>query len=173
MMTDAEIVAFIVAKFEGGRFTNDPLDPGGPTKWGVTQRAFGRYLGRPATVGDVQALTFEQACDVHHELSMVRNGLHQIADWRLKFVTVDASINFGDDDAFPWLQKAVGVTPDAHLGTHTWAAVAAADPFLAAARVLAYRQRKHLDRVLGKPNQVRFLDGWLNRCTTLLERIAA
>ena len=67
-MTDREIIAFIVKELEGGAFTDDPLDLGKATRWGVTQRALGRFLGRLATVNEVKALTFERACEVHREI---------------------------------------------------------------------------------------------------------
>jgi len=172
-MTDREIIAFIVKELEGGAFTDDPLDLGKATRWGVTQRALGRFLGRLATVNEVKALTFERACEVHRELSLMRNGLWQLEDWRLKFVVVDVSINFGDDDAIPWLQRAVDVKPDGALGPLTLAAVKKADPLRAALRVLALRQRKHSEVVHRKPAQIKWLRGWMDRCTTLLERVAA
>jgi lysozyme family protein len=172
-VTDAEIIAFIVHRFEGGTFTDDPLDPGGATKWGVTQRALGQFHGRPATVDEVKALTFERACDVHRELSLLRNGLWQVPDWRLKFVVVDASINFGDDDAIPWLQEAVGAAPDGRLGPLALAAVKKADALAAAIKVMALRQRKHSARVHQRPSQLKWFRGWIDRCTTLLEKVAA
>ena len=172
-MTDAEIIAFIVRRFEGGAFTNDPRDPGGATKWGVTLRRYSDFLGRPATVDELKALTFEQACEVHRELSLMRNGLWQIPDWRLKFVTVDASINFGDDDAIPWLQDAIGVLVDGRFGPLTLAAVKRADALTTTVRVLAHRQRKHCKRVEKRPDQLHWFHGWIERCTTLLEKVAA
>jgi lysozyme family protein len=170
-MTDSEIVAFIVSKFESGRFTNDPLDFGGATKWGVTQRLYSRFLGRPATLEEMKTLTFDRACEVMREMFLIRTGLWQLTDWRLKLVTVDASINFGEDDSIPWLQKAVGAAPDGHLGTITLAAVKKAEPLPAALRIVAARLRKHSDAVRKHPDQVKWLRGWFDRCTTLLEQI--
>jgi lysozyme family protein len=172
-MTDPEIIAFIVKQFEGGTFTNDPLDAGGATKWGVTQRLYSAFLGRPATLDEMKALTVDRACEVMRDMFLMRTGLWQIADWRLKFVTVDAAINFGIDDAAVWLQQAAGVTADGKLGPVTWAAVTKIDPLRAAVRVLASRQQKHLDRVKKHPDQLKWLRGWIARCTTLLQHTAA
>lgn len=49
------IIARVIAR-EGDDFTNDPSDSGGPTKYGITQAALSRYLGRPALIADVQML---------------------------------------------------------------------------------------------------------------------
>jgi lysozyme family protein len=46
---------------EGDKFTNDPNDSGGATKYGITQGALSRYLGRPALVADVQSLDASSA----------------------------------------------------------------------------------------------------------------
>lgn len=172
-MTDAEMIAFIVREFEDETFTNDPDDLGGATKWGVTLRLYSTFLGRAATIAELKGLTFDRACEVMREMFLTRTRLEQIPDWRLKFVTVDASINFGADDAVPWLQTAVGATPDGAFGPLTLAAVKKADALSAAMRVLAARQRKHSDRVKRNPRQLKWFRGWINRCTTLLERIAA
>lgn len=49
------IITRVIAR-ESPKFTNDSNDSGGPTKYGITQASLSRYLGRPATVTDVQTL---------------------------------------------------------------------------------------------------------------------
>jgi lysozyme family protein len=51
----AAIITRVIAR-ESPKFTNDPNDSGGPTKYGITQGALSAYLGRPALVTDVQSL---------------------------------------------------------------------------------------------------------------------
>jgi lysozyme family protein len=49
------IIERVIAR-ESDKFTNNPNDSGGPTKYGITQASLSRYLGRPATIIDVQSL---------------------------------------------------------------------------------------------------------------------
>jgi len=46
---------------EGDKYTENPDDAGGPTKWGWTIPALSDYLGRPATVTDIKNLTRQSA----------------------------------------------------------------------------------------------------------------
>ncbi|QAX31320.1 holin-associated N-acetylmuramidase [Leisingera sp. NJS204] len=62
MQSVDEITAEIV-KREGG-YVNDPDDPGGPTKYGVTIHTLRRIRGR-ATAADVQALTVAEAVEIY------------------------------------------------------------------------------------------------------------
>ena len=58
-MHDIEEMTAEIVRREGG-FVNDPDDPGGATKYGVTIHTL-RALRGPATVADVQALTEAEA----------------------------------------------------------------------------------------------------------------
>lgn len=63
MQTVDEITAEIV-KREGG-YVNDPDDPGGPTKYGVTIHTLRRLRGDQITAADVRALTVQEAVDIY------------------------------------------------------------------------------------------------------------
>jgi lysozyme family protein len=78
MQTVRELAAEIVAR-EGG-FVNDPDDPGGATKHGVTigtLRRLGIDINRDTRidVADVRALTAAQAVDIYVEHYFTRTGL--------------------------------------------------------------------------------------------------
>ncbi|MVO17393.1 glycosyl hydrolase 108 family protein [Parasedimentitalea huanghaiensis] len=56
-----EITAEII-KREGG-YVNDPDDPGGPTKYGITIHTLRNVRGK-ADISDVRSLTVDDAVDV-------------------------------------------------------------------------------------------------------------
>jgi lysozyme family protein len=170
-MTDAQIIAYCVQTFEGEGFTDDPLDPGGATKWGITHRTYADVLGREPTRTEMEAMTFDHACTMHRELAILRPGFSAIRDWRLKLVVVDVAINFGPLQATKWLQHALRVKVDGIIGPETRHALILPLHPDTATRVIALRQRRHLERVRERPDQIRFLAGWLSRCTSLLEQI--
>lgn len=56
-----------VLKSEGCEYTNDPHDPGGPTKCGITIYDVRLYLKRDATPSDVRRLTRAQAETIYRQ----------------------------------------------------------------------------------------------------------
>ena len=50
---------------EEGGYTNDPNDPGGPTKFGITQQTLAIWRGDSVTAEDVQALTINEATAIY------------------------------------------------------------------------------------------------------------
>lgn len=71
------IIDRVIAR-EGEKFTNNPNDSGGPTKYGITQGALTEYLGRPATVDDVRNLTRERATDFYWHRQVYKPKFEQI-----------------------------------------------------------------------------------------------
>ena len=61
-MHDIEEMTAEIVRREGG-FVNDPDDPGGATKYGVTIHTLRALRGR-ATVDDVKALTEAEAVEI-------------------------------------------------------------------------------------------------------------
>jgi lysozyme family protein len=167
-VTDSDIVEYIIERFEGSAASNDPDDRGGVTRHGITLPTL-RQIKPEATAGDVWALTKQDAINLYLELFVFRPGFHQIADWRLRLVTIDAGIHSGVVTATKWLQAAVGAQVDGHGGRDTFAKVAAADPVKARERVIAARLR-HLGAMVQRDvRQAKWIRGWLNRVGTLLE----
>lgn len=92
-------------KHEGG-FVNHPLDPGGRTNLGVTQRVWQKWLGRPVTEGEMRALTPEQVMPLYHtEYWMVVRG--DELPGGVDFAVWDIAVNSGPVRAIKMLQKAI------------------------------------------------------------------
>ncbi|OBU84587.1 glycoside hydrolase family 108 protein [Chromobacterium subtsugae] len=116
---------------EGG-YSNNPHDPGGETMWGVTKRVAvaAGYTGamRDMPLATAQAIAKREYWD--------KFQCDALPD-ALAFQVLDAAYNGG----FPakWLQNAVGVHPDGHIGQATIQAANAMDPARSVLRFLAYR----------------------------------
>lgn len=102
---------------EGG-YVNDPRDPGGETKFGISKRAY------PAV--DIKALTREAAVDIYRRDYWVRIRGAELP-FGVAFQVLDAAINHGVGNAVRWLQRAAGVADDGLVGPLTLAAVRRAD----------------------------------------------
>jgi lysozyme family protein len=139
---------------EGG-YVNDPHDPGGETRYGISKRAF------PGV--DIKALTLDQAKAIYHA-SYWDKGAHLIKHYGIAAKYFDLCVNAGVSRASKWLQEAsdmlgAALTIDGRVGpaTSEWVnRYPHPEALLCALKGLAFNHYVSL----GKP---RFLAGWLNR----------
>jgi lysozyme family protein len=104
-----------VLKHEGG-YVNDPRDPGGETKYGISQRAF------PGL--DIKNLTVEQAGEIYRAQYWLRIRGDELPAG-IGLLAFDMAVNMGCTAAVKALQRAVGASPDGVLGPRTLHALAA------------------------------------------------
>jgi lysozyme family protein len=110
-----------IATIEGGFTDRDrQADPGGATKYGVTERV-ARAWGYK---GDMRDLPLDTAKAIARAWYWDKYQCDQF-DPRIAYQVFDAAYNGG----YPvrWLQECVGVAPDGVIGAKTIAAVRAAD----------------------------------------------
>lgn len=168
------ILDYIIYEFEGGKlggpFTDDASDRGGATRFGMTQNTVSAYYGRPVSKQEIRNLPLSTAVEIGTKVFVEQPGYAGILDWRVRLVTVDFGYNFGPDDASPALQRAVGAKPDGQVGPITIHMVNEADPLTVCLKVLAERQFKHVQQSY-RPLQLTNIRGWINRTSTLAQRI--
>jgi lysozyme family protein len=116
----------LVLAHEGG-YVDDPADPGGATKLGVTIGTLSLWLGRPATKAEVKALTVATVAPIYR-----RNYWDAVqADALppgLGYALFDFAVNSGKKRAVIGLQRALKIADDGALGPLTLAAVATHKP---------------------------------------------
>lgn len=124
---------------EGG-YVNDPADPGGETKFGISKRAYPNL--------DIAALTLDQAKAIYLRDYWQPAGCEVVPDL-LKFDLFDTAVNTsapGDcRTAIKMLQHAVDQVEDGVFGVHTLQALNSQDPIrllfrFDAARLVYYSQ---------------------------------
>jgi hypothetical protein len=94
--------AFIQVWEGGSTFTNDPRDPGGATRWGVTQKVFNAWrLSKGQGTMSVQFCTEEEAKEIF--VARYWNGLTDHRPWPLNMVLCDTAYNCGPGRATRWL----------------------------------------------------------------------
>ena len=109
---------------EGG-YVNDPRDPGGETKYGISKRAY-------PTV-DIASLTLEQAKAIYKRDYWDRAQCDALPPG-VAFQLFDTAVNSGIGQAIRFLQRAVGVADDGVMGAMTMSAVRRLDAESLAAR---------------------------------------
>lgn len=130
---------------EGG-YVNHPKDPGGATKYGVSDRADGQLDGLIDLDHDgggdvpVEKLTLDEARAYYHRYYWVPALCPSFPD-PLQFQLFDTAVNSGPAQAVKLLQTALGVTADGQAGPKTMAAIASANLVRLTVRFIAARLR--------------------------------
>lgn len=142
---------------EGG-YVNNPADPGGETKFGISKRS---YPGE-----DIKNLTEARAKQLYLRDFWGPAGCDTVPD-TLRFDLFDTAANSGVKAAIKLLQKTVGETQDGVLGPLTLQAVQSMDQKRLRARFNANR----LEFLTTLPNWVAAGKGWARRIAANLKEI--
>lgn len=130
-MTFDEAVEYIL-QFEGG-YVNDPNDPGGETRYGISKRAFPNL--------DIKSLTLMQAKEVYRIHYWVACQCDLLPPY-LRLMVFDCAVNQGSLKAARILQEAVKVFIDGNIGPITLREAKNSDP---QDTLSYYAMRRHLD----------------------------
>jgi lysozyme family protein len=152
----------LVLQFEGNR-SDDPDDPGGRTRFGVTQATYNAYRairGKPSQ--SVDLMSQEELADIYWTQFWLAGFCH-ILPPPVAIAHFDACVNLGVEPAAKLLQAAVGAKVDGAIGPLTMQLVARHEPRHLAARIIACRSGYYVRLAVENPRLQKFLPGWLKR----------
>lgn len=158
-------------KNEGGYV----VDVGGPTNYGVTQKAFDSYAIKkgfnPKSVKDISQ---DEVGRFYYDEYYTMPKLNTIPYQSVKGILFDYAVNSGPQKAVKDLQKEVGIEVDGVLGPKTLAAVDKyvkqhGEVFLAH-QILNRRANFMIKLNQKDPKKYPDLQGWLNRISNLKEQ---
>ena len=147
----------IILDHEGG-YVDHPQDPGGATNLGITIATLSDWLGRPATKGDVRALTVADARPIYRTRywQPIRAGDLPAG---LDLAMFDYAVNSGPSRAARELQRILGVAADGVVGPITIAAARSRDT----KRLIEALSDARLLFLRGLPHWGTFGRGWERR----------
>lgn len=172
MIDDTETERLIdgVIRREGG-YVDHPADRGGPTRYGVTQAALSRHLGRPASREDVKTLSIETAREIYQLEYVTAPRFDRLPGLVAEFV-IDTGVHSGPRTAAKMLQRVLNEAGFGPLDVdgRAWAltrraaekATEAMGDYLLAALILE-RLRFLRALIAADPSQRAFEKGWINR----------
>jgi lysozyme family protein len=149
----------VLLKHEGG-YSDHAADPGGKTRYGVTE-AVAREVGYR---GDMRELPVDLAKKIYKDRYWDAVKADQLPP-ALRYALFDAAVNSGPGQAVKWLQRALGVKDDGAIGPQTIAAANAGNPDALRMRMLSQR----LKFMAGLSNWPSFSRGWALRIASLME----
>ena len=146
-------------KHEGG-YSDHAADPGGKTRYGITE-AVAREVGYR---GDMRELPLELAQRIYKERYWDAVQAESLPP-DVRYIVFDGAVNSGVAQSSKWLQRACGVKDDGVIGPVTIRAASTLHSEGLRRRILAQRLR-----FMAKlPNWPAFSRGWANRICDLLE----
>ena len=143
-----------------GDYVDHPDDPGGATRFGVTE-AVARTAGYR---GDMRDLSLGLAQRIYRAEYWDAVRADELPPG-LRYLMFDAAVNSGPGQATKWLQRALGVDADGIIGPRTLAAAHAQDVQALKLRILSQRLRFMADL----KNWPAFSRGWARRIADLME----
>lgn len=178
-MADSHEAINHVLAVEGG-YVDHPSDPGGATKYGITQRTLDRYNG---TYGQqafpVRFLSPFQARQIYKELYWDKLDLDRCPNERFAAILFDQAVNQGPARAVKRAQEAINFTlrgvsleVDGKMGPKTLTAMAQAR-LSTMVKFFEMSQTYYLNLVEARPKLGVFLKGWINRTHKMLGIILA
>lgn len=156
MSFDAAVV--IVIGVEGG-LTNDGLDKGGRTKYGISQAAY------PSL--DIVNLSLADASRIYHTDYWLRTRC-DVLPMAVALLVFDSAVNNGPSKAIEFLQESLGVAADLVIGPVTLRAIEEAD----ATDLLNEYMARRMFFMGTLPGWTRFGLGWSRRLLRVLRDAA-
>ncbi len=177
-----ELITHILKAEGWDTYTNHPADRGGPTKWGITQKAWAEYRGRDVSIQEMQEITEQQARDFYEKLYIIAPRFNALPEKIIPLV-VDSGVNSGVRTASKWVQRAVGAVQDGFIGPKTIEAVNSQNQITTFLRIVSYRTKLYGRLVSNDPKlkaakeagfrlQAENAAGWNNRIMSFVEGLA-
>lgn len=161
-----------IIKWEGGsKFTNDPLDRGGATKYGITLNTlisnhYDINHDGKVNVGDVKLLQLDDFKYILKKQYWDRWKADMIVNQSLANLLVDWTWGSGKW-AITIPQSLLGVPVDGVVGNVTISALNASNQRIIYNKVWQARKEFYYNIVKNNPSQSKWLKGWLNRLNDL------
>lgn len=142
----------IVLRQEGG-YSDHAADPGGKTRYGITEAVARRH----GYIGDMRAFSQDLAGEIYRSDYWDACRCDDMP-WPLSLYVFDCAVNQGPQPAIRMLQRALDTVQDGVIGRQTQALAKASTPWHAA-RFLALRAARYVDT----RGFTDFGIGWLTR----------
>ena len=174
-MADFDRALKTILCHEGGAaYTDDPADPGGATKYGISLRFLkdhGIDLDGDGDIDaeDVRGLDPEKTAQLYRQFFWNLVHGNDFADQAVATKLFDMAVNMGPGRSIVLIQKAVLVPADGLFGPKTFATINGFASPLLFANLEEFLGDFYRGIVASRPASAKFLEGWLVRagCTLL------
>lgn len=161
-MPPVDIITQIEEREGGATVSNDPLDKGGRTQFGISETA------NPEAWSDGK-VTEEEARAIYTQKYVLHPGFDKLPSL-LQPLCIDWGVVSGPQLVIMQLQELLDVSPDGILGKHTLAALPIyPEGLMQLNNQLVAARVRQVGRIVAKnPTQAKYVSGWLNRALEFL-----
>lgn len=140
----------------GAKYTNDPDDRGGETKYGISKRSFPNE--------DIMNLTEDRAKEIYKREYWDRLRADDIKSQQIAAKLFDTAVNIGVRTAAKLAQQCLDIEPvDGFLGANSLKVVNKADPEHFLTKYTLAQVARYVYIVKNRPANRKYIMGWLNR----------
>lgn len=152
-----------------GAYINNPSDPGGPTKYGITLDMLSKWRKKDCHPIDVQNMTLTEAKTIYESQFWDPLRISSLSQ-PIATAILDTAVNEGQYSAIKLAQMALGsnISPDGVMGLNTLQALDSINPRLFLIAFMGEIQSRYVRLVVNTPSQIQFLEGWLSRSRKLM-----
>lgn len=161
MPTIDDIITDILVKEGGPKVTNDPLDAGGRTQYGISEAS------NPLAWLDGK-VTEEEARAIYLQKYVIWPRFNLVPP-SLQTQLIDYGVNSGPLIATMKLQTILGMDADGVIGPKTLAALSLADPKWVNNELVKARVEMICRICQKNPSQLKYLLGWARRALSFLK----
>ncbi len=159
-MANFELAVSKILEREGGStYTNDPEDPGGETKFGISKAAHPKE--------DIANLTEDRAKEIYRANYWDPIRGDDVERQDIAEVIFDTAVNMGVYTAIRMTQKAAGTYPDGIMGVKTLGVLNTEfefeNPKFFFNAFFVAKVKYYASICNRKPSQKKYLLGWINR----------
>ena len=151
MVDDLFDRAFELLMHNEGGWVNDPDDPGGETKYGISKAQYPNV--------DIGSLSLGRAAEIYATDYWDRYRCGELP-WPIALVLFDCVVNHSPLKPVRWLQKSLGITQDGIIGSVTVRAANANEEPLLVARDMLLDRLKYYQSL---PGWEKYQNGWSRR----------
>lgn len=158
-------------------YVDHPLDKGGKTKYGITQKTYEAYIGRKLSDAEAESvmknLSIDTALKIYKKEYWDKIGGDKLKNFTIAAALFDQAVNRGVIPVLKQAQAIVGTTADGIIGPKTIAALNAVNESAFLSSFLTASKQSYATIVKNNPSQAAFYDGWMKRVDKLTNYVTA
>ncbi len=162
MSNASEAIRKVILAEGGSKFTNDPDDSGGPTKYGITLATLSEYRGYKCSIDDVKNMSEAEAIAIYKK-NYWDKLKGDLLPYSISYTMFNYGVNRGIGNAVKLAQEVLGLAVDGVLGPNTLNAIKGTNLNTFISKYLAGAQEAYRELASRREKDKKYLKGWLNR----------
>lgn len=170
-MSNAQKAINQVLIHEGG-YVNHPNDRGGATNWGITKRVYEEFMNRSVSLDEMKNMPKGNAYTIYKEKYWDKVKGDEIKSYAKSYALFDQAVNRGHVSAIKQAQKILGITQDGIIGPQTLKHINESKDKDFINKYLGESENFYRTLASNDPSQMVFLNGWLNRVSSIYDHVS-